>query len=69
MIIKRSRINAKGKRELVVELDSLDEKLVAVAPHRFYQLGGQVEDIMPGHVLLESHRVYWCPIAQQWVTP
>jgi hypothetical protein len=69
MIIKRSRVTAAGKRELVVELDSLDEKLIAVAEHRYYQLGGQVEDIMPGHVLLEASHVCWCPFEQKWVAP
>ena len=66
MNVKRSRITKAGKRELVVELDSLDEKLIAVAPYRFYQLGGQVDDIMPGHVLLESRSVFWCPLSQGW---
>lgn len=69
MNIKRSRINAQGKRELVVELDSLDEKLIAVAPQRYYRLGGQIDDVIGGHALLESQRVTWCPFEQKWVAP
>lgn len=66
MIIKRSRINAKGKQELVVELDD-GEELIAIERRGHYRLGGQIDDIVEWHVLTDSEKVYWCHFEQKWV--
>lgn len=66
MKVLRQRINRKGKREVVVELEAKD-KLVAFQEDRHYRLGGQVEDIVAGHVILEASHTYWCSVAQEWV--
>lgn len=65
MKVLRERINKRGKREVVVELDA-DEKLMSFKDDCYYQLGGQVEDVVQGHVITESDRVYWCSVSQEW---
>lgn len=65
MKITKERIDRRGKRIVTVELDT-DEKLMSFKDDRFYRLGGQVEDVVQGHVITESDRVYWCSIGQRW---
>lgn len=62
----KEQINKRGKRVVTVELDT-DEKLMSFKEDRYYKLGGQVEDVVQGHVITESDRVYWCSIEQRWV--
>jgi hypothetical protein len=33
----------------------------------FYQLGGQMDDVVPGHVLQETRPVIWCHFEQKWI--
>ena len=66
MKLMTERINKRGKRVVTVELDT-DEKLMSFKDDRFYRLGGQVNDIVHGHVITESDAVYWCSIGQEWV--
>lgn len=33
----------------------------------FYMLGGQMDDVVPGHVLKEARPVVWCHFEQKWV--
>jgi hypothetical protein len=40
--------------------------LIGIKEGHYYRLGGQVEDVVQGHVLLESRGVYWCSITQKW---
>jgi len=54
-----------GKRHVLVELDA-NETLFAIDADGYYRLGGQVEDIVQGHVITEADKVYWCSITQQW---
>jgi hypothetical protein len=54
------------RRRVVVELEP-GEKLMAVSESDFYSLGGQVEDIVRGHVITEAKPVAWCSVAQEWV--
>lgn len=67
MNIKRSRINSKGKREVVVELDA-GEELVAYKKSGHYRLGGQIDDVVEWHVLADSQKVHWCHFEQKWVS-
>jgi hypothetical protein len=55
------------KRRVVLELESHELGLLTINRDHFYKLGGQVEDIVQGHVLLDSEKVYWCSITQEWV--
>ena len=66
MKILRERINKQGKREVTVVLEGEDH-LMCFREDRFYRLGGQVDDIMQGHVITESECMYWCSIEQAWV--
>lgn len=67
MKIKRERITAAGKRELVIELDSRDEHLVALDSSQHYRLGAQMDDIVRSDVLIDARPVYWCHFEQKWV--
>lgn len=62
----RETINKRGKRVVTVELD-LDETLMSFKDDRYYRLGGQVEDVVAGHVITESDHVIWCSIEQRWI--
>jgi hypothetical protein len=64
-IIKEEIATLKRGRRITVEL-SPGETLFNVREGNYYRLGGQVEDIVQGHVLLESRVVYWCSITQKW---
>lgn len=54
-----------GKLRVTVDI-APGEQLIAVNEDRFYQLGGQVNDVHRGHVLTETKEVYWCGITQEW---
>jgi hypothetical protein len=64
-IIKDEPATLKRRRRITVELDHNDH-LIGIKEGHYYRLGGQVEDVVQGHVLLESRGVYWCSITQKW---
>jgi len=64
-IIKDEIATIKRGRRVTVELES-GETLINVRGGRYYRLGGQVEDIVQGHVIVEMTDVYWCSITQKW---
>jgi hypothetical protein len=65
MRIIKEKINRRGQREVTVVIDDRD-MLMAFHPDRFYRLGGQVDDVVQGHVIRETEKVYWCSISQKW---
>jgi len=65
MKVIKQKINRRGKHEVTVELDK-DEKLMLFKDDRYYRLGGQVEDVVQGHVITECEGVYWCNVTQEW---
>lgn len=67
MKVLRERINKRGKREAVVELDA-GEHIMAVNPNFYYRTGYPVEDVVGGHVILDSKEVTWCSLGQEWVS-
>jgi hypothetical protein len=56
----------KKPRMVTVALQHEDEVLMSFRPEKYYKLGGQVEDVVQGHVITESDAVYWCSIGQRW---
>ena len=62
----RERTNKQGKRVVTVEIDA-DEKLMSFKDERYYRLGGQVDEVMAGHVITDSDHVVWCSVGQEWV--
>lgn len=66
MKILRERINKQGKREVTVVLEA-EDRLMCFRNDRYYRLGGQLDEVMAGHVITESECVYWCSIQQEWV--
>lgn len=52
-------------RKLEEELAAHNAKLPS--EDRFYKLGGQMDDVVPGHVLVEAVPVTWCHFEQRWV--
>ena len=67
MKILRERTNKHGKREVVVELDA-DEHIQAIKEDAFYKTGYPVEEVVGGHVILDSVQVTWCSASQEWVS-
>lgn len=67
MKVLRERINKRGKREAVIELDS-DEQIIALNPDRHYRTGYPIEDVIQGHIMLDSKEVTWCSLGQEWVS-
>ena len=65
MKIITDSVNKKGQRRVIVEL-GINDQLLAFNEDRFYQLGGQVNDVHRGHVITEAKEVYWCGITQEW---
>jgi len=64
-IIKDEIATLKRGRRITVEL-APGETLFNVRESGYYRLGGQVDDIVRGHVLAETKGVYWCSITQKW---
>lgn len=64
-IIRDTPANGKKKRRVIVELEP-GETLMAFSDDYYYRLGGQVDDIVKGHVITESDHVVWCSIEQRW---
>jgi hypothetical protein len=66
MKVTHSKNLKSGQRQLTVILNSNEELTTTFNPNSYYQLGGQVEDIVQGHVITEARCVFWCSIAQKW---
>ena len=66
-VIKDEVATLKRKRRVTVELDHGDQ-LMCFRDDRYFRLGGQVDDVVAGHVIIESDHVVWCSIEQRWVT-
>lgn len=64
-ILKDEPATLKRQRRVTVELQP-GETLMAFKDEYFYRLGGQVDDIVQGHVITESDHVVWCSIEQRW---
>lgn len=65
MKILHAKTLKSGKIHLLVEV-SPNESLMSIKEDEHYQLGGQVDDIVRGHVITEALGVYWCSITQRW---
>jgi len=57
------------RRRVVVELDE-GEKLIAIQPDSYYQLGYPMnEDVIASHILTDAEEVSWCSLEQKWISP
>jgi hypothetical protein len=65
LTIKDEVATLKRGRRVTVELEP-DEYLVSFKDGTYYRLGGQVGDVVRGHIITEAYPVYWCSIAQKW---
>jgi hypothetical protein len=63
--IKDEVATLKRGRRVTVELEP-NEYLISIKDGAYYQLGGQVEDIVAGHIIIDCHPVYWCSVSQKW---
>lgn len=66
MRIVKEKTNRQGQQEVTVVLAPGD-KLMCFRDDRYFRLGGQVEDVVAGHVITESDHVVWCSIEQRWM--
>jgi len=67
MKILRTRVNARGKTEMVIELADRDEQILAFDPSLHHRLGSQMGDVVRSDVISEARAVYWCHFQQAWV--
>lgn len=67
MKIKHRRELKNGKRHVLVELDA-NETLIAVNEDGYYKTGYPHEEVVRGHVLIDSAEVTWCSLGQEWVS-
>ena len=65
MTIKDEVATLKRGRRVTVELEP-NERLISIKDDDYYHLGGQVEDVVRGHIITEAYPVYWCSITQKW---
>lgn len=65
MKVLHSKTLKNGKRHVLVELDE-GEDIKSFNENRYYRLGGQLDDVVGGHVITESEHVVWCSIEQRW---
>lgn len=66
MKITRERVNARGRREVTVELSDNSAKLLEVSSGGYYRLGNNMGDVVSGRALIEIRRAAWCDISQAW---
>jgi len=67
LTIKDEVATLKRGRRVTVEL-APGEYLLSFKEDAYYRLGGQVEDVVQGHVITDSYQVSWCSIGQEWVS-
>ena len=60
------KTDRRGKRTASVPLKE-GEHVIIVKPGAFYQLGGQMDDVVPSHVLLDTSLVTWDHFSQKWI--
>jgi hypothetical protein len=65
MKVLHSKTLKNGKRHALVELDE-GEDIKSFNENWYYRLGGQLDDVVGGHVMTESEHVVWCSIEQRW---
>lgn len=66
-ILSDKTMKTTGKRRVTVELDD-GEKFHALREDGFYRTGYPLQEVVPGHILLDSEQVVWCPLGQEWVS-
>ena len=67
MKITSERVNKQGKRVVTVVLEN-GEHIQAINPDKYYRTGYPQEDVVGGHILLDSEQVTWCSLGQEWVS-
>jgi len=67
MKVIKEKVNRKGKREVLVELDA-GEHIMSINPDYFYKTGYPLEDVIGGYIILDSCHVTWCSLEQRWLS-
>ena len=66
MRITKDYTRKDGVRTVTVQL-AKGEKLMEFKDDSYYRLGGQIDDVVAVHCIIEGKRVVWCSIEQDWV--
>ena len=64
-IIKDEPATLKRGRRVTVELEP-NEYLLCIKDGAYYRLGGRVEDVVQGHIIIDANPVCWCSVTQEW---
>lgn len=67
MNVIRSKVNERTGMETVTVEIPRGCSLVAVQKGCFYRLSGQMDDVVPDHVISDVSRVVWSHFEQKWV--
>ena len=65
LTIKDEVATLKRGRRVTVELEP-NERLISIKDDDYYRLGGQVADVVRGHIISEAYPVCWCSVTQKW---
>lgn len=65
LTIKDEVATLKRGRRVTVELEP-NERLMSIKDGAYYLLGGQVEDVVAGYIIVDAHPVCWCSVTQKW---
>jgi hypothetical protein len=66
MKITKDYTRKDGVRTITVQL-AKGEKLMEFKDDSYYRLGGQIDDVVAVHCIIQGKRVVWCSIEQKWV--
>jgi hypothetical protein len=66
MKITKDYTRKDGVRTITVQL-AKGEKLMEFKDESYYRLGGQIDDVVAVHCIIQGKRVVWCSIEQKWV--
>ena len=57
-----------GRVHVLIELGPTEAMPVpAYKDDAMYRLHDPMDDVVPGYVINDATRVYWCPVGQDWV--
>ncbi len=63
--VKDEVATLKRRRRVTVELEP-NEYLLSFKDGAYYRLGGQVEDVVAGYIIIDAQPVCWCSVTQDW---
>ncbi len=71
MKILKSHTYGNGRRTVTLELTEAEVRngyqLMLIVDGGMYRLGGQLDEVVPAHVITDAHTVLWDHFSQKWI--